>query len=266
MIWAIIPIEPLGVGKRRLAVNLSPREQTVLSQLLLVNTLRVLNQVPNITRCLVVSRNPAALKFARQFGATTFRGCCKPNVNTTLRNSARIACDRWADGVLILRPDLPLLKAKDVELMLSGAIVDDSRSSISSPIQPRTLNENGYRRMGAIGRRFSARETTTTPSVMNICGNTYRCHTNALFVRPPTGFDFCYGEGSFKHNLQEARRLRVPHRVVHAPSITIDLDTERDWQTYRDLLQPGQQDALPRMPKNEERRSADASLLVHEAL
>ena len=260
MIWAIIPVEHLGGCKRRLVANLSAQEQAALSQYLLVNTLNVLDQVPDVARCLVVSRDPAALKLARQLGATTFRDGCKLDVNTTLRNSARIAYARWADGVLILRVDLPLLKAKDVESMLSGAIVGDSPGPISGPLQPRALNGNGRRRMGTIGRWVTECEVTTSPRVMTICGDANRYHTNALFIRPPTGFALFYGEGSFKRNLQEARRLRVPHRVVHAPSITSDLGTVRGWQTYREMSQSGQQDALLHAPGNEERRSANEAL------
>lgn len=56
--------------------------------------------------------------------------------------------------------------------------------------------------------------------------------TTALFVSPPTGFEFKYGKGSFERHLREARRLGMQARIVHAPGLKFDLDTEEDLSTF----------------------------------
>ena len=65
-----------------------------------------------------------------------------------------------------------------------------------------------------------------------ICSDSERNGTNALFVCPPTGFNFQYGPGSFQRHLDEATRLGLAHCIVDVPGIKFDLDTEEDYQAY----------------------------------
>ena len=60
--WAIIPVKPLRDGKSRLAHLLSSNERAELTTNMLRRTLEVLNDVTDVFRTLVVSRDPAVLK------------------------------------------------------------------------------------------------------------------------------------------------------------------------------------------------------------
>jgi 2-phospho-L-lactate/phosphoenolpyruvate guanylyltransferase len=52
--------------------------------------------------------------------------------------------------------------------------------------------------------------------------------TNVLAVPAASGFAFSYGPGSFARHLEEARRLALPVRVVHCPTLAWDVDLPDD--------------------------------------
>lgn len=212
--WAIIPVKPLRYGKSRLAHILSPDERAQLTTKMLHHTLHILKNVPAIYRTLVISRDPAALKLARQHGAFTYGEGDKQDLNLALARAAHIAAAREASGVLILPADLPLLTTDDVEMMLAGVKAVSAAHTYG----------NGNERFGYLPSRTVA-----------ICPDKNEDGTNALYVSPPVGFEFRYGEGSFSRHLREAERLGIPCRVVHAPGLKFDLDTEEDWHTYQAL-------------------------------
>jgi 2-phospho-L-lactate guanylyltransferase len=70
-IWAIVPVKPLRLGKSRLSGVLSDDERAVLNRMFLEQTLDILRTIPRVTQTLVVSRDPAALAIAREYGART---------------------------------------------------------------------------------------------------------------------------------------------------------------------------------------------------
>lgn len=207
IVWAIIPVKPLRDSKSRLAHILSPDERAALTASLLRHTLEVLNDVRDIHRTLIVSRDPAVLKIARQGGASTFGESEKQDLNLAITRAAHIASAQQADAVLILPADLPLLTAEDVEMMLTGAI-------------PQSNGHHGA------GYYYQER-------AISICPDHVNDGTNALLICPPTGFAFQYGPGSFEHHLEEAARLGMSRRIIHAPGLKFDLDTEEDWATYQ---------------------------------
>lgn len=213
--WAIIPVKPLRYGKSRLAHILSPDQRAQLTTRMLHHTLHILKNMPAIYRTLVISRDPAALKLARQHGAYTYGEGDKQDLNLALTRAAHIAAAREASGVLILPADLPLLTTDDVEMMLAG---------VTAP-SPTHKYGNGNDRYGYHLSRTVA-----------ICPDKNEDGTNALYVSPPVGFEFNYGDGSFGRHLREAERLGIPCRIVHAPGLKFDLDTEDDWHTYQALV------------------------------
>lgn len=209
--WAIIPVKPLRYGKSRLSHILSPEERAQLTTTMLHHTLQVLEEVPAIYRTLVISRDPSALKLARQYGAYTYGEGDKQDLNLALSRAAHIAAAREASGVLVLPADLPLLTVADVQMMLDGAM---------PPVRATRTRSNGH-----LGYHHQ-------PRIITICPDKHEDGTNALYVSPPVGFNFLYGVGSFQRHLNEAARLGLPSRVVHAPGIKFDLDTEEDWEAY----------------------------------
>ena len=210
--WAIIPVKPLRYGKSRLAHILTAEERAALTSNMLRRTLKVLNEVTGIFRCLVVSRDPVALKIGRQFGASTYNEGEKQDLNVALSRGAHIAAAQEATGILVVPADLPLITVEDVEVVIAGLV---------PTIAP-------LRAAGATNGSISFRR----PRAAAICPDHDEDGTNALYVSPPTGFEFQYGEGSFERHLREAERLGMEARIVHTPGLKFDLDTEEDLQTY----------------------------------
>ncbi|MCI0579069.1 MAG: 2-phospho-L-lactate guanylyltransferase [Chloroflexi bacterium] len=199
-------MKPLRDSKSRLSHILSTDERAELTATLLARTLKVLGEVKAVHRTLVVSRDPAALKIARAHKALTFGETEKQDLNTALTRATHVAAAQQANCVLILPSDLPFLTPADVEMMVTAAVPEMMRS-----------NGNGY--------YYNER-------AVSICTDHNQEGTNALLLCPPTGFNFQYGPGSFKHHLEEAARLGMSRRIVHAPGIKFDLDTQKDWATY----------------------------------
>jgi len=211
--WAIIPVKPLQYGKSRLSHILTPEERAELTSNMLRRTLQVLNDVAGIFRCLVISRDPAALKIGRQFGAYTYGEGEKQDLNVALTRGAHIAAAQEATGILIIPADLPLITVEDVEMMLAG---------LAPTIAPSRARDYTN---GSIGFQ--------QPRAVAICPDRDEDGTNALYLSPPIGFDFKYGDGSFQRHLREAERLGMQARIVHAPGLKFDLDTEEDLRTYK---------------------------------
>ena len=205
ILWAIIPVKPLRYSKSRLAHILSVEERAELTGNILKRTLGVVNEAPLISRTLVVSRDTAALKVARQIGASTYGETDKQDLNMALTRAAHIAAAQKADGILILPADLPFITALDIE-----SIVEAAGSG-------QHLGSNGY----SYRHRF-----------MVICTDHNHDGTNALLVSPPTGFNFQYGLGSFEKHLTEAEHLGMNSTIISRPNIEFDLDTEEDWRAY----------------------------------
>jgi 2-phospho-L-lactate/phosphoenolpyruvate guanylyltransferase len=214
--WAIVPVKPLRYGKSRLAHILSPDERAALTTSMLNRTLQTLNHVPGILRSLVISRDPAALKIARDYGAYTYGEGDKQDLNVALTRAAHLAAAQEATGLLVIPADLPLISVEDVEMMLAGV---GPHIPFGQP--------NGHRNGAFRFRR---------PRAISICPDRNENGTNALYVSPPLGFEFTYGEGSFWRHLEQAERLGMRSRIVHAPGLKFDLDTEEDWQAYQTIM------------------------------
>jgi GTP:adenosylcobinamide-phosphate guanylyltransferase len=145
MIWAIVPVKPLRESKSRLAGVLSADERAELTSFLLQRTLRILRQVAAIDQVMVVSRDPAVLKIARQSHAVTLVEGSRPGLNVALLRAAYVAAAQRATSLLILPSDLPLLTVADVEMMLTGATpANGLRPGNGHHLDPNAISHNGH--------------------------------------------------------------------------------------------------------------------------
>jgi 2-phospho-L-lactate/phosphoenolpyruvate guanylyltransferase len=211
IVWAIIPVKPLRDSKSRLAHILSPDERGELTASMLRRTLSVLRDVEEVARTLVVSRDTVALKIARAQGAQTYGEGEKQGLNLALTRAAHVAAAHQANGIIILPADLPLVSAEDIQMMFDGA----------ASVEGGQGRSNGF--------QYPLRAAA-------ICPDQHNEGTNALLLRPPTGFTFQYGPDSLALHLAEAARLGIPRRIVHAPGLKFDLDNDEDWRTYQSFL------------------------------
>ncbi|MCL4561145.1 MAG: 2-phospho-L-lactate guanylyltransferase [Chloroflexi bacterium] len=195
-LWAIIPVKPLRRGKSRLAGVLSEEERTLLNYSMLGHTLKTLTAVQEIDNILVISRDPAALALAREYGAKTLLEDGSPHLNTALRRATAVAQAYSAEGILILPADLPLLTADDVRNLIAKS--DKPPLIVISP-----------------DRRGDG--------------------TNALLVMPAGALDYAFGPGSFRRHCDRAAKFGLRVVVNENPSIGLDLDLPEDLELLRKM-------------------------------
>jgi 2-phospho-L-lactate guanylyltransferase len=195
-IWAIVPVKPLRLGKSRLAAVLSDDERAILNRTLFEQTLNTLQQTPEVTQTLVVSRDPAALAIARQYGARTVLEDGTPSLNGALSRATLLARNYATRGVLVLPADLPLLTKGDL-----FAFLEFARQAPCVVIAP-DRHDNG---------------------------------TNALFVAPGGLIKYSFGPGSFERHCAEALKKGAKLEVMRNAHITLDLDTPDDFKMLRQI-------------------------------
>ena len=125
-IWALIPVKSLQQSKRRLAHLLPAARRAELISGLLQRELRLLNQVPAISRVLIISSDPTIWDIARQNGALVEKEPQSLGLNIAVARGKAIAAEKGASAVLILPVDLPFISVADIDLMVRSR--QESRS------------------------------------------------------------------------------------------------------------------------------------------
>ena len=163
---------------------------------MLVNTLKTLKSIHEIDTVLVVSRDPAALAVARDFDAKTVLEDGNPELNTALRRAAMVAKAYYANQILVMPADLPLVKANHIKdfLALSGEA-------------PELIIAPDRRKDG----------------------------TNALFINPADLIDFYYGTGSFGKHLRAAEIKGAAIQIVESEELGLDLDIPEDLKILTEI-------------------------------
>jgi 2-phospho-L-lactate guanylyltransferase len=195
-LWAIVPVKPLRRGKSRLAGALSEDERTELNRNLLQNTLKTLCELKELEEVLVVSRDPAALTIARNYGARTVREDGQPELNTALKRATVVAQVYATRGVLVLPADLPLISREDVLTLIQRA---------------------------------------TDPPVIVIAPDRHEKGTNALLISPAGLIEYDFGEDSFQRHCERARKSGARLEIVNLPSLGLDLDLPEDLELIRKM-------------------------------
>lgn len=193
--WAIVPVKPLVRSKSRLNEVLTNRQRESLSSFFLRKTVTTLNDIPEISRVLVVSRDPAALTIARTAGAKTLQETGLPELNDSLQRATQVVLAWHANSILILPIDLPLLHESDVRALLD------------------------------VGRNY--------PSVVAIAPDSKRKGTNAMLVKPPGLIPYRYGPESFEKHLGEAEKRGVTTHIFDNSNMALDVDTAYDLEQYK---------------------------------
>lgn len=188
-LWAIVPVKPLRRSKSRLAGVLSGDERAALSQDMLIRTLEVLAEVPQVERMLVVSRDSRALALAREHGARTVTERGTPQLNTALVRASILARGYGVSSVLVIPADLPLLTSQEVETFIAAA---------------------------------------KKPPVVVIAPDRHGTGTNALLMSPPGLIEYDFGPDSFLRHKKRAEGVGARFVVCELPSLELDLDMPED--------------------------------------
>jgi 2-phospho-L-lactate guanylyltransferase len=196
IIWAIIPVKPIRLGKSRLSALLSDNERIKLNTDLLKHTLQTLTLVSEIDQVLVVSRDPNVLSIARDHGAKTILENGEPHLNMALAKATALAQQHSIGGVLILPADLPLLSGEEVQSLVMLA---------------------------------------KNPPVVVISPDRREEGTIALLISPPGLINFDYGPGSFGRHCQRTKAASARLEIVRMPSLAFDLDIPEDLKMLQEL-------------------------------
>lgn len=188
-LWAIVPVKPLRYGKSRLAGVLTEGERSDLNRILLIHTLDVLKAIPELEHVYVISRDPSALRLAREHGARTLLEDGSSQLNQALRLATVVAQSCVTQGVLIVPADLPLITEEDIRLIL---------------------------------------ERGKNPPVVVIAPDRHRQGTNALLVSPPGLIEYEFGPSSFERHCERALRANARLEVCEFPSLALDMDLPED--------------------------------------
>ncbi len=195
-LWAIVPVKPLRRGKSRLAGALSEDERTELNRNLLQNTLKTLSDIRELEEVLVISRDPAALTIARNYGARTVREDGQPELNTALKRATVVAQVYATRGVLVLPADLPLISREDVETLI---------------------------------------ERASNPPVVVIAPDRHEKGTNALLISPSGLIEYDFGINSVQRHCERVKKAGARLEIVNLPSLGLDLDLPEDLELVRKM-------------------------------
>jgi 2-phospho-L-lactate guanylyltransferase len=195
-LWAIVPVKPLRRGKSRLAGVLSEDERTQLNHSMFEHTIKILGEVPEISQTLVVSRDSAALAFARDLGARTVQEDGAPLLNSALRRATMVAKAYAVQGVLILPADIPQLNVQDLHTIIKLA---------------------------------------EQPPVVVIVPDRRHDGTNALLVSPAGMIEYTYGPGSFERHCERSRKAGIRLEICELPAIALDIDYPEDLELLHSL-------------------------------
>lgn len=197
-LWAIVPVKPLRWGKSRLAGVLTEDERADLNRRLLAHTLDTLTAISELEHVLVVSRDPAALALARDYGARTVQEKGAPHLNIALARATIVAKNYATSGVLIIPADLPLLSPEDVR-----AILDRAKD----------------------------------PPVVVVAPDRRREGTNALLICPVGLIEYNFGPGSFQRHCDRAIQAGARLEIFELPSVALDMDLPEDLDMVSEELE-----------------------------
>ncbi len=197
ILWAVVPVKPLHLGKSRLASVLTDDERVKLNRRLLLHTIITLRQIREINQVLVISRDPQALALARQQGAHSVQETTGSQLNRALARATEVAKRNGSQGVLVIPADLPLLTAQDIE-----AIIAKSSNPPVVVISPDRRNEG----------------------------------TNALLISPPGLMQYDFGIHSFGKHCERAQQAGARLEIFESPDLAVDIDLPEDFDLVLDQL------------------------------
>lgn len=196
MIWAIVPVKPLLLGKSRLAGAIAPQARATLNRSLLENTLKTLRFVKGIDQTLVTSRDPEALAIAREYNARTLLEHSAAHLNGALERATMLAKAVQCRAVLVLPADLPLLSADDVRALLDCLDGDP---------------------------------------LVALAPDRHETGTNGLLIAPPGSIEYRFGPASFEEHSRQTLESGIRLEIVRRPSLALDLDFPEDLVLLHEL-------------------------------
>jgi len=184
--WAILPVKKYHVGKARLRHLFSDAELAELNQKLFESTFTKLQEIPEIDRILVVSREDHALNWCETHGGVALMEDEHSSLNLAISKAQAHACQAGVERVMVLPSDLPLMTSKDINSLI--CLAEGTRKLVIVP-------------------------------------DHYQSGTNALVMSDPDLIQPRFGSGSFRKHIKQAMDQNAELVVYLNDNIQWDLDT-----------------------------------------
>jgi len=197
----LIPVKAPSSAKQRLATVLSSEERIALTWAMLKDVGHALAGAKLVDTILTVTNDPAAIQYALEQSWEVLQEDQQISESHSVDWASSSLMKRGATVVLRLPGDIPLLRAEDVDSLLSVELT--SRAALLVP----SRDGSG---------------------------------TNALLRKPPDAFPSRFGPNSFRLHRQEAIHAGVALKVIENPRIALDIDDITDlavlWAQDRQTL------------------------------
>ena len=185
----LIPVKDPTNAKTRLAQLLSEPERRQLAWAMFEDVSRAIANARKPDRVVMVSSFTPALELGRELGWDVLIEESQTSESASVDWASRILSERGFDTVMRLPADLPLVRAEDIDELLSIEL--DSPGALLVP----------------------SREGTGT---------------NAIVRTPPALFPSRFGPNSLALHKQEAARVGVECVIVNNARIALDIDESAD--------------------------------------
>jgi 2-phospho-L-lactate/phosphoenolpyruvate guanylyltransferase len=196
-LWVIIPVKSIHNGKSRLAGVLSSEQREKLNISMLTNLLETLRDWHEFSGVMVTSHDEAVRELTLSFDFEFLQEHAPFSLNNAVSSACRNCNEKGATEVLILPADLPLINKKALQSVL---------------------------------------QNNTEPPVVVITPDRRKEGTNSLLINPLNGFNFQFGQNSFKIHQQNAIARNYRIAINLNPEMELDLDFPEDWDRYQELI------------------------------
>jgi 2-phospho-L-lactate guanylyltransferase len=185
----LIPVKDPANAKTRLAELLSAEERRVLAWAMFEDVSNAVREARQPDCVVMVTSYEPAIERARQFGWDVLIEESQVSESASVDWASRVLAQRGVDTVMRLPADLPLVRADDIDSVLSTKL--DSPGALLVP----------------------SREGTGT---------------NAIIRTPPALFPSRFGPNSLALHKREAATAGVECVIVNNSRIALDIDDPRD--------------------------------------
>lgn len=193
---ALIPVKGFRTAKQRLSPLLSCAARELLAEAMFHDVLAQVRMARGIAATFVVTGDDKVASIALTAGAEVIRESAE-NGETGAVDFARLELMRaGCEAVLILPGDMPLVRAADIELVLTQ-VPEDAAA-------PFALLVPSHDRLG----------------------------TNALLLTPPDVIALRFGHDSFNFHVGQVRARGLPVRCFENEHFALDIDEPKDLERF----------------------------------
>ena len=195
-VTALIPVKGFRNAKQRLSPLLDAADRELLAEAMFRDVLREVVRARGLDAVFVVTGNDQVGEIATVMGARVIRERAETG-ETAAVDLARLELKRAGrEAVLILPGDMPLVRAADIEQVLSQVA--------NGTAAPFALLVPSHDRLG----------------------------TNALLLAPPDIIKLRFGYDSFSYHMSQVSAQGLPLRFIENDRIALDIDEPKELRRF----------------------------------